>query len=241
MGEQESLIPGMKQMEEVKREVAPPPKKDWDAKTKGGYDFGEVASAMQKEIRRGNEVKAVYWAAILYKSGYSKYLKRRIHCIMQEDIGIANPQAMIMGYLLKIDAEGKKRDPKLEVAEHDGDGFTPILNTILLACRGKKTRVSDNLLNLTFDSIDKWGVHLEIEDYAIDPHSDRGKELWGRWESGTKEQSQKRIQMWFDVWAMINNEIIHDEEGREVDPYKEKLKKAWGYYDVNKAPVKEDR
>ena len=33
--------------------------------TPGGYDLFEVLSALQKEIRRGNEYNAVYWAAEL--------------------------------------------------------------------------------------------------------------------------------------------------------------------------------
>ena len=36
-----------------------------DKKTKHGYDFYEVLSALQKEIRRGNEYEAMFWAVEL--------------------------------------------------------------------------------------------------------------------------------------------------------------------------------
>ena len=34
---------------------------------KGVYPFGEVASALQKEIRRGAEREAVFWGLLLYE------------------------------------------------------------------------------------------------------------------------------------------------------------------------------
>lgn len=234
MEDQKGLFPQSK----VKQmETKSPRKKEWSPRMVGGYDFGEVASAMQKSIRRGMEFDAVYWAYILYKSGFSKYLKRRVNDVIQEDIGIANPNAMIMGMLLKLDAQTKKSDPKYEKAEFGGDGFTPILNTISLACRGKKTRMSDSLLNLVVDGVDKWGLtdEMKIPEYAIDPHTTRGKEIHGRWEAGTREESHQRIKNWFDTWAKLENE----EEG--LDIYKEQLKEKWGYYDKSKSPISSDR
>jgi hypothetical protein len=42
--------------------------------TKRGYEFGEVSSAMQKAIRRGDTRLAGYWALELWASGYGNYV-----------------------------------------------------------------------------------------------------------------------------------------------------------------------
>jgi len=39
-------------------------------RTVRGYDFGEVSSAMQKALRRGDAKLAGYWAIELWSSGY---------------------------------------------------------------------------------------------------------------------------------------------------------------------------
>lgn len=210
----------------------------FEPKLKNGHKFDEVASALQKSIRRGDEWQAMYWASILYKSGYSLYLKRRLAVIVHEDIGIANPIALILANQLKLEATVKMRDKKYEGQEFSGDGILPIVNLILIACRGKKTRVADELINLMFDKIDKYDFRIEVPEYAIDPHTDKGREIYGYWESGTREESHKRIKKWFDEWAKLENEASEEEV---PNPYKEKLKKLWGYYNPKLSPIKKDR
>ena len=46
--------------------------------TKRGYDLGEVASAMQKAIRRADTRLAGYWALELWHSGFGPYVWRRL-------------------------------------------------------------------------------------------------------------------------------------------------------------------
>ena len=58
-------------------------------KTHGGYLAGEVTSALQKSIRRGDERGAVFWASELDLSGYGKYVWKRLKIIASEDIGPA--------------------------------------------------------------------------------------------------------------------------------------------------------
>src|ERR1035437_11129569 len=59
--------------------------------TRNGYDFGEVTSAMQKSIRRGDEDGALYWAVELDLSNYGEYVWKRLRIITSEDISIAAP------------------------------------------------------------------------------------------------------------------------------------------------------
>lgn len=58
--------------------------------TPKGYDLHEVISALQKELRRGKEYEAVYWASEL-ESFNPKLLWNRVRVIASEDVGIATP------------------------------------------------------------------------------------------------------------------------------------------------------
>jgi len=64
--------------------------------TNGGYKLDEVVSALQKEIRRGNEEQSLYWALELAESGYLKLLMTRLQVIASEDIGLADSNAAIL-------------------------------------------------------------------------------------------------------------------------------------------------
>ena len=50
-----------------------------------GYDFGEVSSAMQKAIRRGETPYAGYWALELWASGFGHYVWKRLLTVSAED------------------------------------------------------------------------------------------------------------------------------------------------------------
>jgi hypothetical protein len=58
--------------------------------TTNGYLLTEVVSALQKEIRRGNEYNALYWAREMAISGYSEYALKRMRIIAVEDIGLSS-------------------------------------------------------------------------------------------------------------------------------------------------------
>jgi len=58
--------------------------------TKRGYDFNELLSALQKDIRREKEYEALFWAVEL-ESFNPKVLWSYLRVIASEDIGIANP------------------------------------------------------------------------------------------------------------------------------------------------------
>jgi len=65
--------------------------------TARGYDFFEVASALQKEIRRGNEEAALYWALEL-GSKFDDFLWSRLSIIASEDIGPADNSIAVLIY-----------------------------------------------------------------------------------------------------------------------------------------------
>jgi len=107
-------------------------------KTAGGYALGEVVSAIQKEIRRGNEREACYWA---FESGpmYEAYLWRRLVIIANEDVGIANPIVLTTIPAL--------RDTffSMRAERNTGGARLALTNASLLLSRSPKTRTSDHL------------------------------------------------------------------------------------------------
>ena len=55
-------------------------------KTKNGYDYYEIISAFQKDIRRGKEEESLFWALELVESGFINHLLNRIIVIVNEAI-----------------------------------------------------------------------------------------------------------------------------------------------------------
>jgi replication-associated recombination protein RarA len=139
--------------------------------TPKGYDFHEVLSALQKEIRRCKEYEAVYWAVEL-ESFNSKVLWNRLRVIASEDIGIANPVAPLI-----IDVLEKQYN---DAKERDNDSYRLFLvHAVLFLARSPKSRMVDDLLITVYGNIRFKNEKLEIPYYALDMHTARGK-MMGR-------------------------------------------------------------
>lgn len=146
-----------------------------------GYEFMEVASALQKSIRRGLEEEALYWAAELDRSGYDQYVWKRLLMITSEDVGLAEPTmpATIRSlYDTWLETRKRKDERKPERMF--------LVHAVLLLSRAKKSRICDHAKMWSYsDHVE----HREIPDYALDKHTRRGKQL-GRgfdhfWDVGT--------------------------------------------------------
>ena len=103
--------------------------------TQTNFPLDEVISALQKDIRRGNEAQAMYWALELIPR-FEAYLWRRLCVIVNEDIGIANPT------LLLLVPTQRALFMEFREAGRDGSARLVLANTILLLCRSDKSRSS---------------------------------------------------------------------------------------------------
>jgi len=140
---------------------------DFHLITQKGYDFFEVTSALQKSIRRGKEHEALYWAMELLPR-YEFYLWRRLKIISSEDIGIANPQAIILVQILS--------EQYFELRKRGDMGcLLMVANAILFLCRSKKTRLADHLICAMIQEREQGILRMEIPDYALDMHTRSGK------------------------------------------------------------------
>jgi len=161
----------MKQQKTLIEEQVLEKKHGFELQTKNGYKLDEVVSALQKEIRRGNELMAKYWALEMNESGYWRYCFRRMQVIAGEDIGLANPEAMILVSSTFSALLAQERIKKVFHIDNNVIGFVAIY-----LARSTKSRHVDYLGGVILKQKEK-GWKPDIPIYAIDQHPERGRDL----------------------------------------------------------------
>lgn len=140
---------------------------------KHNYPDDEVKSALQKEIRRGNEEEAMYYALELAHEGKPSFgwLRNRLKIICHEDIGLANPDVVMQ--------VSKAIDDMDYLYQKNNDEWQMVLgHIILLMCRSGKSRLVDHFKE---SSLDNWHNNtLQIPDYAKDMHTTSGSKMGRR-------------------------------------------------------------
>jgi MgsA AAA+ ATPase C terminal/SWIM zinc finger len=140
-----------------------------------GYRFDEVTSAMQKEIRKGDEEAAVYWALILYSSA-PQYVWKRVLVTAAEDIGLADPETVHRVNTLALGWKMAK-ESSWYLSPHN------LVMSVILLCRAPKSTEVEDFQSYTLELIRR-GVKRPMPDYAIDGHTKQGKEQkipWSQW------------------------------------------------------------
>lgn len=180
------------------------PGKQYKPKCVNDYEFDEVASSMQKMIRRGKEYEAVFWAYILFVSGYGLYIFRRLTIICSEDAP-ADPMTIVVLNSL--------HQSYLILHKHNKNSdlykFLLIVHAVLRLCRAKKTRENDSLLNLINYRFIA-GEQLPILDLSIDPHTSKGKSLYGRFDDLEDGKEKDRLDRWYSESSLVENEGYPD-------------------------------
>jgi replication-associated recombination protein RarA len=190
--------------------------KPYEIKLINDYRFDEVASALQKCIRRNLEYNACYWAFVLHESGYHKYAWKRLLIIASEDVGNANPDAAVLvgtllqNYQFAISATNRGKN----------DALVFMFQAIIYLCRSVKTREADSLVNL-IRTEHAGGKLLEVPEFALDFHTKRGREALGNWQDGTQDEIDFRHRLWFDEYSKV-------EPDSGKDKYVDKLRKLKG-------------
>lgn len=154
----------------------------FELRTRNGYDFYEVASALQKSIRR-NDVKIAGFFALELFPHYSTYLWKRLITISAEDcFGIITKEIMALYDAFNFINNGLSED-KMK-------GRVFISKAVILLCNCKHSRDADIMGCYVYDK--KMGIDEEelmkylkdtyeegnfpkIPDYAFDCHTLRGK------------------------------------------------------------------
>jgi replication-associated recombination protein RarA len=172
--------------------------------TQNGYPLDEIISALQKDIRRGNEEQALYWCLEMVPR-YEAYLWRRLIVICNEDIGIANPDL-----LTQIPA---LREQFFEFRDEGKDGTCRLIlaNTMLLMCRSPKARIADHMQRVVTQQWMEEGFagRRGIPDYALDKHTRQGKQMGRGFDD------------WLDVGCRLAKQAEVD------DPYRTLAETLW--------------
>ncbi len=136
--------------------------------TTKGYDTYEVVSALQKAVRRGQEVAAMYWFEELAGSGLFSWAASRLEVISQEDIGLADIYTVTYTALTMEQARRwyKLKKPEWRIA---------IGNAIRALCRSPKSREGDHFQAAV--RLKHRSERLPIPDEALDKHTCRGKKM----------------------------------------------------------------
>jgi replication-associated recombination protein RarA len=169
---------------------------------KFGYSSYDLVSALQKDIRRGNEFESLFWAVKLESLSERSQTKlwNRLKVIASEDIGPANPlMPLLIETLEKQYCDARKRG---------SDACRLFLtNAVVNLVRCKKSRVTDDLLNIVYGLIQHEDLRLPIPDYAFDKHTSKGSRM-GR-----------GFEFFFSEGAKLENEAFENpyaEEAKEI-------------------------
>ena len=140
--------------------------------TSRGYDYNELLSALQKDVRRCNEYEAMFWAAEL-ESFNPTALWNRLRVMASEDVGIADPLAPLI-----IDVLEKEYYDTKDPEEPEKVAYRLFLtHAVLFLARSRKSRIVDDLLNVVYGEMQHEDKKLPIPDYALDKHTERGKKM----------------------------------------------------------------
>ena len=135
-------------------------------KTQNGYVADEVISALQKEIRRGNVEDAAYWAYEMIVSDLETKLWSRLATIAAEDVGLADPQAVVVVATM--------REAYFGFPAGRTERFLYGLMGAAYLAAAPKDRMVDELYHcLQKGLLGK----KEIPDYALDKHTARGRAM----------------------------------------------------------------
>ena len=151
-----------------------------DLVTQRGYDFYEVASALQKSIRRGDVKLAGYMALELFPK-YAEYCWKRLLTISAEDCyGLVTQEIESLYNSFWVINRGKKGE------ELKGRIF--ISKAVIILCTCKHSRDADLLSNFIYDKKalisdeqieqlfrDVRREHMDVPEYVYDVHTRRGK------------------------------------------------------------------
>jgi replication-associated recombination protein RarA len=187
-------------------------------KKKLGYSPYDLNSALHKDIRRGNEYEALFWAVKMENVGKNKgrRLWNKLKVIASEDIGPANPiMPLVIETLEKQYYDARKGR---------SDTYRLFLvNAVVILARSSKSRIVDDLLNIVYGEIQHEDKKLPIPDYALDMHTSRGKRMGKSYDHFFSEGTKLNKEPYENPYTEKAKEILI-KHGRLLSEFKKKNK-----------------
>lgn len=168
-------------------------KGDYQLKTEHGYMLDECISALTKEVRRGNEDKALFWAFEICLGGYAKYFFRRMSVLVAEEIGLADPFAVV--HLNAVAQCYERRTDSWSKGPHTTELIGQL---ILYLCRAPKSHEAAMAAYAVEEEMNA-GRRDEVPEYARDMHTRAGRDLIKQ-----KGMSKQDAAVWFHkvLWKL---------------------------------------
>ena len=138
--------------------------------TINGYNYLDVVSAFQKSIRRSDEEVALFFGIEIELSNRDEALWRRLKVITSEDVGLANPNAIVIIESLHNSYREAKKQKKTSNPQR-----LMLIHAILFLCRSPKSRLVDWALNACYP-LHNFNL-INIPEYAYDMHTKKGKSM----------------------------------------------------------------
>jgi replication-associated recombination protein RarA len=150
--------------------------------TKRKYLLFEVASCLQKAIRRGDVHLAGYMAIELFESGFHNYCWKRLLTVSAEDCAglITQEIKALHDSFVELNKGAKEVRSRIFISK-----------AVIVLCEARKSRDADHLTNFLYDremldakaleaALDearKAPENIEMPDYAFDVHTQKGRKM----------------------------------------------------------------
>jgi len=148
--------------------------------TTRGYNLFEVASCLQKAIRRGDTALAGYMAIELFESGFHNYAWKRMLTVSAEDCAdlITQEVKALYDCFILMNVDSKKVRSRIFLSK-----------AVIVMCEARKSRDADHLTNYVYDrkmidakkltdAIDEARENpenIEMPEYTFDVHTQKGR------------------------------------------------------------------
>lgn len=181
----------------------------YDLRTQRGYDFYEVASSLQKAIRRGDTEVAGYMALELFPR-YAEYCWKRLLTVSAEDCyGVITKEITALYDAFHIVNKGKSGDRL--------GGRVFISKAVILLCTQPHNRDADLLSNFIYDK--KRGLTdeqieayfeevrkepMKIPEYTYDVHTRKGKAMGKTKEDFFREEENALANKQLSIFDYLN-------------------------------------
>lgn len=140
-----------------------------NVRTFNGFQADHVISALQKEIRRGNQENAALLAyeMIITSPALEDYLWHRLQVISVEDIGFGEALApVVIRSLFEMNEDCDRAV---------GERKLYAIHAVRYLCLCKKDRSSDEMINWINHASKSGSLLPVIPDYALDMHTAEGQ------------------------------------------------------------------
>lgn len=180
----------------------------------GDLPLDEVSSAAHKAIRRGEQLDAAYWIRHLVVHGFGKYAAKKLAIVAAEDVGLGDPQAVMLANALlemavRITGKANPTGDDLRAAE------LHLVGAAVVLARARHNRLLAEVTCLAAFRA-KHGPRPEIPAHVLDVHTRRGRA------AGLRRGSREAVEFWKAHSRVVANEVVLDD-----DATKKALDAAW--------------